>query len=236
MAAQHVAEPHRHALHIRVARKSLDEHLADALGAAHNAGGVHSLIGGKLHKALYPVLAGADQQVFGTQHVVLYRLGRAHLHQRDVLVCRSMEHHRGVIGIKNLVQTLFIPDRTDQHRDRDIAAVLLLQFHQQLVGAVFIDIKDQQLAGLEAHDLTAQLAADGAAAARYQHRFAGKVAGDFVGIQRDLLAGEEVGGVQFTEHLLLGRTAAHQLRVAEHLHRAVGADAQVDDVAQLAAL
>ena len=236
MAAQNVAEPHRHALHIRVARKGLDEHFADALGAAHDAGGVHSLIGGKLHKALHSVLAGADQQVFGAQHVVLYRLGRAYLHQRHVLVRRSMEHHRGVVGIKYLVQTLFIPDRADKHRDRDIAAVLLLQFHQQLVGAVFIDIKDEQLAGLEAHDLTAQLAADGTAAARYQHRFAGKVAGNFVGIQRDLLAGEEVGGVQLAEHLLLGRTAAHQLRVAEHLHRAMGADAQVDNVAQAAAL
>ena len=182
------------------------------------------------------MLAGADQQVFGAQHVVLYRLGRAYLHQRDVLVCRRMEHHRGVVSIKYFVQALFIPDGADEHRDRDIAAVLLLQFHQQLVGAVFVDIKNQQLAGLEAHDLTAQLAADGAAAARYQHRFAGKIAGNFVGIQRNLLAGEEVGGVQLAEHLLLRRTAAHQLRVAEHLYRAVGADTQVDDMAQLAAL
>ena len=236
MAAQHVAEPHRHTLHVGVARKGLDEHLADALGAAHDAGGVHGLIGGKLHKALHPVLAGADQQIFGAQHVVLYGFGGAYLHQRNVLVCRCMEHHRGVIGIKNLVQTLFIPDRADQHRDRDIAAVLLLQFHQQLVGAVFVDIKDEQLAGLKAHDLTAQLTADGAAAARYQHRFAGKVAGNFVRIQRNFLTGEEVGGVQLAEHLLLGCTAAHQLRVAEHLHRAVGADAQVDDVAQAVAL
>ena len=61
MAAQHVAEPHCHTLHIRVARKGLDEHFADALGAAHDAGGVHGLIGGKLHKALHPVLAGTDQ-------------------------------------------------------------------------------------------------------------------------------------------------------------------------------
>ena len=142
VAAQNVAEPHRHALHIRVARKGLDEHLADALGAAHDAGGVHGLIGGKLHKALHPVLAGADQKILGAQHVVLYRFGGAYLHQRHVLVRRSMEHHRGVVGIKNLVQTLFIPDRADKHRDRDIAAVLLLQFHQQLVGAVFVDIKD----------------------------------------------------------------------------------------------
>ena len=236
MAAQHVAEPHCHTLHIRVARKGLDEHLADALGAAHDTGGVHGLIGGKLHKALHPVLAGTDQQVFGAQHIVLYGLGGAHLHQRNVLVRRCMEHHSGVVGIKNLVQTFFIPDGADEHRDRDIAAVLLLQFHLQLVGAVFVDIKDEQLAGLEAHDLTAQLAADGAAAACYQHRFAGEVAGNFVGIQRDLLAGEEVGGVQLAEHLLLGCAAAHQLRVTEQLHRAVGADAQVDNVAQLAAL
>ena len=236
MAAQHVAEPHRHALHVGVARKGLDEHLADALGAAHDAGGVDGLVGGQLHEPLHLVLAGAHQQVLGAQHVVLDRLGGADLHQRHMLVGRRVEHHRGVVGLKHLVQPLFVPDGADEHGHRDIAAILLLQFHLQLVGAVLVDVKDEQLAGLEPHDLPAQLRADGAAAARHQHRFAGEVAGDLLHVQRHLVAGQKVRRVQLPESPLLGCTAAHQLGVAEQLHGTVGAYAQVDHMAQLAAL
>ena len=199
VAAQHVAEPHRHTLHVGVARKGLDEHLADALGAAHDAGGVDGLVGGQLHEPLHPVLAGAHQQVLGAQHVVLDRLGGADLHQRHMLVGRRVEHHRGVVGLKHLVQPLFVPDGADEHGHRDIAAVLLLQFHLQLVGAVLVDVKDEQLARVEAHHLPAQLRADGAAAARHQHRFAGEVAGDLLHVQRHLVAGQKVRRVQFPE-------------------------------------
>ena len=92
MAAQHIAEPHRYTLHIRVARKGLDEHFADALGTAHHAGGVHSLIGGKLHESLHVVLAGAHQKVLGSQNIILHGLGRAHLHERHMLVSRRVEN------------------------------------------------------------------------------------------------------------------------------------------------
>ena len=235
VAAQHVAKADRHALHVGVARKGLDEHLTDPLGAAHHAGGIDRLVGGKLDEPLHVVLAGAGEQVLGAQHVVLHGLGGADLHQRHMLVGRCMEHHSGVVGLKHLVQPLFIPDGADQHGHRDVAAVLLLQFHQQLVGAVLVDIKDQQLAGPEAHHLAAELAANGAAAARHQHGLAGEVAGDLLVVQRDLITGEEIGGVQLTERTLLGAVAAHQLGVAQDLHRAVGGNAEVDDMVQPAA-
>ena len=236
MAAQHIAKTHSHTLHIRVARKGLDEHFADALGTAHHTGGVHSLIGGKLHEPLHVVFAGAHQQIFGAQNIVLDRFCRADLHQRHMLVCCRMEHHSGMICFKNLIQTLFIADGANEHRYRDIPAVLLLQLHQKLIGAVLVDIKNKQLAGLEAHHLTAQFAADGAAAARDQNGLAGEVAGDLIGIQRHLIAGKEVRRVQLAEGSLLRCTAAHQLRVTEQLHRTMGADAQIDDMVQLAAL
>ena len=111
--------------HIRVARKGLDEHFADALGTAHHTGGVHSLISGKLHEPLHVVFAGAHQQIFGAQNIVLDRFCRADLPQRHMLVCCRMEHHSGMIGFKNLIQTLFIADGANEHRYRDIPAVLL---------------------------------------------------------------------------------------------------------------
>ena len=83
-----------------------------------------------------------------------------------------MEHHRRVVRLKYLVQTGLVPDGADQHRDRHITAILLLQFHQQFIGAVLINIEDKQFCRLEAHDLTAELAADAAAAARHQNGLA----------------------------------------------------------------
>ena len=62
VAAQHIAEADGDTLHVGVARKGLDEHLADALGAAHDAGGVDGLVGGQLHEPLHLVLAGAHQR------------------------------------------------------------------------------------------------------------------------------------------------------------------------------
>ena len=108
-----------------------------------------------------------------------------------------------MICFKNLIQTLFIADGANEHRYRDIPAVLLLQLHQKLIGAVLVDVKNKQLAGLEAHHLTAQFAADGAAAARDQNGLAGEVAGNLIGIQRHLIAGKEVRRVQLAEGSLL---------------------------------
>ena len=60
VAAQHVAKADRHALHVGVARKGLDEHLTDPLGAAHHAGWIDRLVVGKLNEPLHVVLqAGA---------------------------------------------------------------------------------------------------------------------------------------------------------------------------------
>ena len=86
VAAQHVAETHGHALHIGVGGIGLDQHFADALGAAHDVGGVDSLVGRELDKALDVVLGRRSQQVFGAEDVVLDGLGRAELHERHMLV------------------------------------------------------------------------------------------------------------------------------------------------------
>ena len=106
------------------------------------------------------------------------------------------------------------------------------KLHQQFIGTVLINIEDKQFCRFEAHDLTAELTADAAAAARHQNGLAGEVAGNFLRVQCDFLTGEEIGGVQLTERTLLGCACTHQLGVAEHLHGAVGGDAEVDDVVQ----
>ena len=74
------------------------------LVAAHNVGGIDRLVGGKLHEALNAVFRSRCQQVLGAENIVLDRLGRADLHQRNMLVGGGMENDRGMIGLKHLVQ------------------------------------------------------------------------------------------------------------------------------------
>ena len=179
------------------------------------------------------MLGGGGQQVLGAKDVVLDGLGGADLHQRHMLMRRRVKDHRGVVGFKHLVQPLFVPDGAHQHGHGDVPAILLLELHLELVGTVLIDIKDEQLARVEFHHLAAELTADGTAAARDQHGLAREVAGNFGGVQRDLLAGEEVRRVQLTEarrHRIA--VLVNSLRVTDHPHAAVGGVAEVDDLGE----
>ena len=55
MAAQHIAEAHGYAGHVCAAGEGLDQHFTQALGTAHDIGGVDGLIGGELDKTLHAV-------------------------------------------------------------------------------------------------------------------------------------------------------------------------------------
>ena len=74
-----------------------------------------------------------------------------------MLMGRCMKDHRWMILFKHFIQALFIPDAAHQHQNRNFLTILLAQFHLQFIGTVLINVKYQQLPGLEPHDLTAQL-------------------------------------------------------------------------------
>ena len=116
-----------------------------------------------------------------------------------MLMGRGMKHHRGMVGLKYFVQTLFVADGTDQCNDGRFGAVFIAQLGFQLIGTVFVNVKDQQASGLVTHDLTAKLAADGTASAGDQNDLVVKILGNLGVVQLNLIAGQEVGGVQLTE-------------------------------------
>ena len=118
VAAQHVAEAHSHKLRAHIARravlrargvnaqardapclarlyapvKALHHHLAQALGRAHDVGGVDRLVRRDEHKAPAPVRHGGIRGLICAEDVVFYRLAGAVLHERDMLVRRRVEH------------------------------------------------------------------------------------------------------------------------------------------------
>ena len=175
------------------------------------------------------MLRRAGQQVFGAEHVVFNGFRRAYFHQRHMLVGSCMEHNGWMIGFKHFIQTLDIADGADQRDNVDICTVFIAQLHFQLVGAIFVNIENQQLARAVAHDLAAQLTADGAAAARDQNHLVMQVFRDLGAVQLHFIAGKKVRGVQFTQtcHHRLA-VGIHRLRVRQHPHAAMGGVAQVD--------
>ena len=150
-----------------------------------------------------------------------------------MLVGGRMEDDRWMIGLEYLIQAGFITDGADERDDGSLGTVLVAQLGLQLVGAVLVNVKDEQTAGLVAHDLAAQLAADGTAAAGNQHDLIVQVLGDLGVVQLDLVAGKEVGGVQLTETGGYGvAVLVHGLGVRQHAHPAVGGVAEVDDLGE----
>ena len=92
VAAQDVAEAHRHEFRPGLPVHHLHHHLAQTLGRTHDVGGVHGLVCGNLHEPLDTVLRGGLRQLVGADDVIFDGLVGAFLHQRDVLMRRRVEH------------------------------------------------------------------------------------------------------------------------------------------------
>ncbi len=109
----------------------------------------------------------------------------------------GMEYHLGLVGLKDLIQACFIPDRAyDDIRRAQILAQAQAKVIQKLICCVFINIEDDEPGGREGAYLTADLGAYGAAAARYEHGPALYVGEDALGIQLHLFPCEEIGYLQ----------------------------------------
>ena len=104
-----------------------------------------------------------------TEHVVADGLLRIALHQGNVLMGGGVEHHVGLVGIKQQFQPPGVPDGADLHAEGQLPAVLVQQLLLDVIGVVFVNIKNNQPLGTVLDDLAAQLAADGAAATGDQY-------------------------------------------------------------------
>ena len=139
--------------------EGLDDHLAEALGSAHDVRGVHGLVRGDQDKALTAMDHGGIGRLISSDGVVLNRLTGAVLHEGDVLVGRGMIDDLGMILLKNLEDTPAIADRADEDHEVQVR-ILLAQFQLDGIGVVFVDIEDNELLGIMPRNLTAELRAD----------------------------------------------------------------------------
>ena len=174
IAAEHVAEAHRREHGLRRTRIVLHDHLAHALGGAHDRSGVHGLVGRDEREVLHAEGVRRAHHVQRAEDVVLDCLARAYLHKRHVLVGGRVEHHRWVILLEHLVHARLVADAADLNVDRDVV-VGAKQFLAKHVGVVLADVEDDDAARRDLRQLAAQLTADRAAAARDKHGLARNV-------------------------------------------------------------
>ena len=92
---------------------------------------------------------------------------------------RSVADDVGTVLVKNIVNTALVTHGADKHHEIEFG-MLPPQLHLELIGVIFVYVEDDEGLGLLCRRLTAQLAADAAAAARNQNDLVLYVAGDLV--------------------------------------------------------
>lgn len=161
VGTQDVAEADRHELGVP-GRDALDDDLCQAFARTHDVGGVDGLVGRDQDKA-FDVTFGCDFRCFvGSENVVQDCLLTAGLHQRNMFVCRGVDHNVGLVFTHDPPEALLVPDGTDFQNNGvgDQFTVFLLQFEKEVVHVVFGDIVKNQFGGGEGQDLAAQLRAN----------------------------------------------------------------------------
>ena len=89
------------------------------------------------------------------EHVVADGLLGAGLHQGDVLMGGGVEHHVGLVGIKQQFQPPGVPDGADLHAEGQLPAVLVQQLLLDVVGVILVNIEDDKPFGTVLDDLAA---------------------------------------------------------------------------------
>ena len=171
--------------------KALDDHLTQALGGAHNIGGVDCLVRGDKYKALTAVYHGRISGLIGADGIILYRLTRAVFHKRYMLVCSRMIDNLRAVFVEDLEHSATVADGPDQGLQVEMG-VLFAKFKLDLVRIVLIDIEDDELSGIVRGNLAAQLGSDGTAAARDHDNFSVNKVEDFPHIRFDRFAAEKI--------------------------------------------
>ncbi len=228
VGAQDVAEADGHELGF-VVRDRGDDDLRQALGGAHDVGGVHGLVRGDEDKALHVAFHGDLRGFVCAEDVVQDRLLGGVLHEGHMLVGGGVDHDVGFVFAHDPPEGFLVPDGADleDHGIGNELPVLLLQFKEEVVHVVLGDVVEDELFRGKGQDLAAQFRSDGSAPAGDHHGPAGEVFLDLGHVQVLFRPAQEVRDVD-----LPGFRALPGAGVQEHV--GVGGKAAVQKLRQVA--
>ena len=171
--------------------ETLDDHLAQALRGAHDIGGIDRLVRGDQDKALAAVDHRRVRGLIGSDRIVLDRLVGAVLHQRNMLMSRSVIYDLRPVLLKDIEDLAAVAHRADQHHKIELR-IFLAQLQLNVICVILINIKNDQLCGVMRRDLSAKLTSDRSAAAGYQNPLAVDEVEDLLHIGLDRLSSQKI--------------------------------------------
>lgn len=231
--SQHIAKAHGDEFCVlALTADGLHDHLTQTLGGTHDVGRIDGFIRGDLHKDIRAILVRTTGNVQSAEHVILNGFIGACLHERNVLVCRRIEHDLRPVLCKDVLHFAAVTNAADEDKQIE-ARYIAQQFLLNIVCVVLVDIEDDELFGFMGRDLTAELAPDGAASARHQHHTPLNGLQDLPQIDFHLLAAEKIGDLHGA-HLFDHRLARDKLiDTGQDLDLAARGDADLMDPVDL---
>src|SRR5439155_2473657 len=169
----------------------LNEQLANSLRRTHNARRVHGLVGGNEHEARDALPERGTENIRGPRDIRQDCLLGEALHERDVLVRRSVEDH---IGADFRDEPEQLRPLADIHDDRDDVRRIYVgpQTVQRLEDAVLAPPEEDQPAWPEGKRLARELAPDRAAGASDENAVAAERIRDRAEIDPNWRPAEEI--------------------------------------------
>ena len=198
----------------------MHNHLAHALGGAHHVGGIDRLVRGHHHEPLRAVFLAERHQVSGAEHIVVDSLDAVAFHQRHMLVRRGVDDNLRMVFPENPLQRLHVGDGANFNPQIQPVAIEDFQLLLHIVGAILVNIEDDDLPRLHLCQLPAQLRADGPAAAGDENHLATVIRLCFFIHDHPRLAEQKLLNVEVAH----GALAARRLhgRIIIHLDFAAG--------------
>ena len=124
--------------------------------------------------------------------VVLDAFAGGVFHERHMLVSGGVEDDIRPIVVEQLINSARIADGANENGKVQAFMVFGKQFLLNVIGVVFIDVENNEMLGVMGRNLPAEFCTDGATAACDKNDLAGELVEDFVHVDFDGLAAEQV--------------------------------------------
>ena len=191
----------------------LDIDLGHALRSPHHIGRVHGLVGRDHHHLLHAVAQAEVGDIARSGDVGQHRLAGILLHERHVLVGRSVEDDLRTVGRKCVVEPLGHADIAD-HRGEGQTGMALLEFEADVVHRRLGIVEEHEPPHAEA----GQLRTDRAGSARDENRPSAHPFADLVERDADLGPAQQVLDTDLAHDLLHQPAVGHLVDRRSHKH------------------
>ena len=167
-----------------------------------------------------------------TDHIILDRLVRTVLHERHMLMRRSMIYDIRMISLKYILNTLLVTHGCNQCFQIQFR-IFFLQLQLYIISIVLIDVYYDELLRLVQRHLAADLASNRAPASGHKDDLVSDIVPDFLHVEIHRLSSEKIFDTYVPQHGDVDLLIDHLIDPGEHLDLAC---CLLTDVKQLSAL